>query len=245
MFIAGNWKMNGTVAEATALAQALVDGLPANAPTTAVFPPAVHLAAVGEVLQESPIFMGGQDCSGAEKGAHTGDISAAMLADIGARGVIIGHSERRTDHGETDAEIRQKVEAGLRAGLGVVLCVGETLAERESGAAQSVVREQLEGSLPKVFPSGSVVIAYEPVWAIGTGKVATVEDIASMHGMIRAWLGENRPELAQTFILYGGSVKPSNAAEIFALDEVGGALVGGASLKSDDFLGIIAAAMKA
>lgn len=244
MFIAGNWKMNGTVSEARALAGALVQGLPENAPTTAIFPPAIHLAAVGDVIQESSIFMGGQDCSSAANGAHTGDVSVAMLKDMGARGVIVGHSERRAEHGETDAVARRKVEAGLEAGLGVILCVGETLDERESGNAEAVVRAQLAGSLPTAFPGGSVVIAYEPVWAIGTGKVATVDDIASMHRMIRAWLGDNRPELAQTFILYGGSVKPSNAAEIFAVEDVGGALVGGASLKSEDFLGIIAAAMK-
>ena len=243
MFIAGNWKMNGTVAEAEALAQALVDGLPEGAPATAVFPPALHLGAVGKVLEGSKIFMGGQDCSGAEKGAHTGDISVSMLADMGARGVIVGHSERRTDHGESDADVLAKVKAGLSAGLGVVLCVGETLEERDRGRAEAVVREQLGGSLPTDFPAGSVVIAYEPVWAIGTGKVATLSDIAAMHGMIRSWLQDNRPEIAKTFILYGGSVKASNAAEIFATDEVGGALVGGASLKSDDFLGIIAAAM--
>lgn len=245
MFIAGNWKMNGTVAEAKTLAKALVDGLPDGAPTTAIFPPALHLSAVGDIIKDSPIFMGGQDCSGASNGAHTGDLSVQMLADIGARGVIVGHSERRTDHGETNAEILTKVEAGLDAGLGVVLCVGETLEERESGAAENVVRTQLEACLPASFSSGSVVIAYEPVWAIGTGKVATVDDISAMHSMIRGWLRENRPAIAETFILYGGSVKASNAADVFGAAEVGGALVGGASLKSDDFLGIIAAAMKA
>lgn len=244
MFIAGNWKMNGTVAEAQALAKALVDGLPEGAPTTAIFPPALHLTAVGDVIKDSPIFMGGQDCSGAPNGAHTGDLSVAMLADIGARGVIVGHSERRTDHSETNAEILAKVEAGMAAGLGVVLCVGETLDERESGEAENVVRTQLEECLPVSFDSGSVVIAYEPVWAIGTGKVATVDDISAMHSMIRGWLRENRPAIGETFILYGGSVKASNAADVFGADHVGGALVGGASLKSDDFLGIIAAAMK-
>jgi triosephosphate isomerase len=245
MFIAGNWKMNGTVTEARALAQALVDGLPSGAPRTAVFPPALHLSAVQDVLADSPIFAGGQDCSGAEKGAHTGDISASMLADIGARGVILGHSERRTDHGETNAEIRAKVQAGMDAGLGVVLCVGETLAEREAGTAEAVVRQQLAESLPEAITNTSLVLAYEPVWAIGTGKVATRDDISSMHAMIRAWLQENRPVIGQTLILYGGSVKPSNAEDVFAADEVGGALVGGASLKAEDFLGIIAAAMKA
>ena len=244
MFIAGNWKMNGTVEEAKTLARALVDGLPAGAPTTAIFPPALHMPAVGEIIKGSPIFMGGQDCSGADNGAHTGDLSVSMLADIGARGVIVGHSERRTDHGETNAEILSKVEAGMKAGMGVVLCVGETLEERESGEAENVVRSQLAACLPTEFTSGSVVIAYEPVWAIGTGKVATVDDISAMHSMIRNWLRENRPAIGETFILYGGSVKASNAADVFGADEVGGALVGGASLKSEDFLGIIAAAMK-
>ena len=245
MFIAGNWKMNGTVAEAQALAQALVNGLPEGAPATAIFPPALHLAAVSDVIKASPIFMGGQDCSGAENGAHTGDLSVAMLSDIGARGVIVGHSERRTDHGESNEAILAKVQAGQSAGLGVVLCVGETLEQRKSGDAETVVQSQLAACLPTTFASGSVVIAYEPVWAIGTGMVATVDDISAMHSMIRRWLQQNRPEIAETFILYGGSVKASNAAHVFGADEVGGALVGGASLKSDDFLGIIAAAMKA
>lgn len=245
MFIAGNWKMNGTVEEAKSLAKALVDGLPEGAPTTAIFPPALHLAAVKDVIDGSPIFMGGQDCSGAGNGAHTGDISVDMLADIGARGVIVGHSERRTDHEETNAAIRSKVQAGMDAQLGVVLCVGETLAEREGGQAEDVVRSQLAECLPEEITHSGLVIAYEPVWAIGTGKVATRDDISAMHRMIRSWLEENRPAIGKTFILYGGSVKPSNAEDVFAADEVGGALVGGASLKADDFLGIIAAAMKA
>ena len=245
MFIAGNWKMNGTVAEAQALAQALVDGLPAGAPRTAVFPPALPLSAVGEIIKDSPIFMGGQDCSSAASGAHTGDISVGMLADIGARGVLVGHSERRTDHGESNAEVLAKVQACLGASLGVVLCVGETLEQREAGEAEAVVRQQLDEGLPPKIENGGVAVAYEPVWAIGTGKVATVDDISAMHRMIRGWLQDNRPEIGDTFILYGGSVKASNAADVFAADEVGGALVGGASLKSEDFLGIIAAAMKA
>lgn len=245
MFIAGNWKMNGTVAQARDLAQALVNGLPDGAPATAIFPPAIHLAAVHDIIKDSPIFMGGQDCSSAENGAHTGDLSVAMLADIGARGVIVGHSERRTDHGESNEAILGKVKAAQSAGLGAVLCVGETLDERQSGRAETVVQSQLAACLPTTFDSGSVVIAYEPVWAIGTGMVATVQDISAMHSMIRQWLQSHRPEIADTFILYGGSVKAANAADVFGADEVGGALVGGASLKSDDFLGIIAAAMKA
>ncbi|MDG1413934.1 MAG: triose-phosphate isomerase [Alphaproteobacteria bacterium] len=245
MFIAGNWKMNGTVAQARVLAQALVNGLPDGAPATAIFPPAIHLAAVHDIIKDSPIFMGGQDCSSAENGAHTGDLSVAMLADIGARGVIVGHSERRTDHGESNEAILGKVKAAQSAGLGAVLCVGETLDERQSGRAETVVQSQLAACLPTTFDSGSVVIAYEPVWAIGTGMVATVQDISAMHSMIRQWLQAHRPEIADTFILYGGSVKAANAADVFGADEVGGALVGGASLKSDDFLGIIAAAMKA
>ena len=245
MFIAGNWKMNGTLDEARALARALAEQLPAGAPRTALFPPAPHLMAVLEEVADSPIFVGGQDCSPHPNGAHTGDVSAAMLVDLGARGVIVGHSERRTNHGETDAQVLAKVTAGMQAGIGVILCVGETLEQREAGQAEAVVRGQLAAGLPETLSGDAITIAYEPVWAIGTGKVATRDDISAMHRMIRAWLREHRPTLAETFILYGGSVKAANADDVFAAEEVGGALVGGASLKSDDFLGIITAAMNA
>ena len=245
MFIAGNWKMNGTLDQARALARALAEQLPAGAPTTALFPPAPHLTAVLEEVADSPIFVGGQDCSPHPDGAHTGDVSAAMLVDLGARGVIVGHSERRTNHGETDAQVLAKVTAGMQAGIGVILCVGETLEQREAGQAEAVVRGQLAAGLPETLSGDAITIAYEPVWAIGTGKVATRDDISAMHRMIRAWLREHRPALAETFILYGGSVKAANADDVFAAEEVGGALVGGASLKSDDFLGIITAAMNA
>ncbi|MAH87640.1 MAG: triose-phosphate isomerase [Kiloniella sp.] len=245
MFIAGNWKMNGTIEQARTLARQLANQLPTGAPTTALFPPAPHLSAVLAEVAESPIFVGGQDCSPHVQGAHTGDISAGMLADIGARGVIIGHSERRTNHGETDAEIHAKVSAAMRTGIGVILCVGETREQREAGEAEAVVRAQLAAGLPDPLSGNAVTVAYEPVWAIGTGKVATRDDISTMHRMIRAWLRAHQPPLAETFILYGGSVKAANADDVFAADEVGGALVGGASLKADDFLGIITAAMNA
>ncbi|CAI8366664.1 MAG: Triosephosphate isomerase [Rhodospirillaceae bacterium] len=160
MFIAGNWKMNGTLDEARALARTLVDQLPEGAPTTALFPPAPHLTAVLEEVADSPIFVGGQDCSPHPNGAHTGDVSAAMLVDLGARGVIVGHSERRTNHGETDAQVLAKVTAGMQAGIGVILCVGETLEQREAGQAEAVVRRQLAAGLPESLSGDAITIAY-------------------------------------------------------------------------------------
>jgi triosephosphate isomerase len=193
------------------------------------------------------IGVGAQDCHAAEGGAHTGDISAAMLKDSGAGFAIVGHSERRADHGETDADVKAKAEAALAVGLNAIVCVGETEAERDAGKAEAVVARQLEGSLPRgEGAAAKVTVAYEPVWAIGTGRTPTIDDIGAMHRAIRqrlnAFYGEDGAAIR---ILYGGSVKPENAAELLGADEVGGALVGGASLTAESFLGIVAAAHEA
>ena len=242
--IAGNWKMNGspTMASAllTALRTAAADG--SLGCDLLVCPPAILLATAAQTLQGSPVAIGGQDCHAKPSGAHTGDIAAAMLRAAGATHVILGHSERRADHAETDAQIRAKVEAALAAGLTAIVCVGESEAQRLAGQADAVVAAQLAGSLPDGF---SGVVAYEPVWAIGTGRTPTEADIAAMHAHIRAELVQRLgPAGAGLRILYGGSVKPSNAAALMALPEVGGALVGGASLLADDFLGIARAAKR-
>jgi triosephosphate isomerase len=197
-----------------------------------VCPPATLVAAVGEILAGSGVALGGQDCHALPKGAYTGDISAEMLADAGCSHVILGHSERRHGHGETNAEIRGKVVAATRAGLVTLLCVGETQAERQAGNAVAVVAAQFAGSIPDGIAAGRLIVAYEPVWAIGTGLSATLDDIAAMHAAIRARLAPDTP------ILYGGSVNPRNAADILGLADVDGALVGGASLVADDFWAI-------
>lgn len=236
--IAGNWKMNGTTAEAAALAEALRR---AAAPCDLlVCPPGTQLAAVAATLAGSPVMVGGQDCHQSPCGAHTGDIAATMLRDAGARWVILGHSERRAEHHESDATVRSKVGAAVAAGLTAVVCVGETEAQREAGHQTDVVAGQLAGSLPPGFQG---VVAYEPIWAIGSGKSATEADVEAMHAFIRSELVRLLPSGgAATRILYGGSVKPSNAAALLALPDVGGALVGGASLVAADFLAIAAAA---
>ena len=232
--IAGNWKMNGTAAEAAALSAALRDGVPGC--DMLVCPPATQLAAVAARLAGSPVAVGGQDCHWEPDGAHTGDISATMLRDAGATWVILGHSERRADHGETDEMVRQKVLAAAAAGLTAIVCVGETKDQREAGRQTEVVGWQLSGSLPDGFAG---VIAYEPVWAIGAGSSATEQDVQQMHGFIRSELLRQFPGTGGAMrILYGGSVKPSNAAALMALPDVGGALVGGASLVAADFLAI-------
>jgi triosephosphate isomerase len=237
--IAGNWKMHGTLREAAALAEAVragAAGLPAD---LLVCPPFLHVPTLA-AMPGGAVAVGGQDCHPAAKGAHTGDISAAMLRDAGATHVILGHSERRADHGETDALVRAKVEAALAAGLVPVVCVGETEAQRLAGEAEAVVEGQLAGSLPDGFAG---VVAYEPVWAIGTGRTPTEADIAAIHGTIRAALVGRFGAAGQgTRILYGGSMKPGNARPILALDNVDGGLVGGASLVAADFLAIAAAA---
>ncbi len=239
---AGNWKMNGTSAQ-LAEASALVLACPAPSVSVLICPPATLLARLSESFANSDIATGGQDCHAADTGAHTGDISAAMLADAGASHVILGHSERRTDHGETDADIRAKVEAAITASLTTIVCVGETEAEQKAGITLQVIADQLGRSLPDAVSAKTLVIAYEPIWAIGTGLVPTLDQIAGVHAFIRTHLvARFEAEIGEEItLLYGGSVKGSNAAEIFAVPHVNGALVGGASLKAADFVPIIAA----
>ena len=238
---AGNWKMNGT-GDSLAEIGALASAHPAPGCDVLICPPATLISRMAEAASGSAIAVGGQDCHANASGAHTGDTSAEMIAEAGGTHVIVGHSERRTDHGETDAAVRAKAEAAWRAGLIAVICVGETLEEREAGNTLSVVRGQVNGSAPGGATAANTVVAYEPVWAIGTGKVPTLEEIAEVHDDIRATLaGRFEDEASGMRLLYGGSVKPSNAAEIFAVSNVDGALVGGASLKAQDFGGIIAA----
>jgi triosephosphate isomerase len=234
--VAGNWKMNGRRADAIGLARAIADRARApHACELLVCPPATLLLPVGEALAGSDVKLGGQDCHAAPQGAYTGSISAEMLEDAGCTHVILGHSERRHGLGETDADVRAKAEAAWRAGLIAIVCVGETRGEREAGSAVAVVTGQLAGSIPEGAAADKLVIAYEPVWAIGTGLTPTNADIAEIHAAIRRHIP------AGTRILYGGSVNPKNAAEILALSEVDGALVGGASLKAEDFWAIAAA----
>ena len=238
--IAGNWKMNGLRTDGIARARAVAGGAGGLSCEFVVCPPATLLAPVAEVLSGSRIGLGGQDCHAKAKGAHTGDISAAMLADIGCTHVIVGHSERRADHGEDDAAVNAKAKAAHAAGLVAIVCVGESEAERDSGRTLAVVGGQVTGSLPAGATAADTVVAYEPVWAIGSGRTPTPEQIAEVHGHVRrtvaACLGQAAADAMR--LLYGGSVKPGNAAEILALADVDGALVGGASLAADDFLAI-------
>ncbi len=208
----------------------------------AVMPPATLVHPMAEAVKGSVIAVGGQDCHPHDSGAHTGDISAPMLRDAGATLVIVGHSERRTDHGEDNALVAAKAEAALRAGLEPVICVGETLAQREAGDTLAIIARQVAESLPDALDGRAFAVAYEPVWAIGTGLTPTLEQIAEVHGAIRRQLAERFSHGTTIPVLYGGSVKPSNAAAILALEDVGGALVGGASLKAADFSVIIHAA---
>lgn len=238
---AGNWKMNGMAASLSEVS-ALLAAHPAPKCDMLLCPPATLIAAMAQLAKGSALQVGGQDCHAKASGAHTGDLSAAMLADAGASHVILGHSERRADHGETDAMIHQKAEAALQAGLVAVVCVGETEAERNAGQTLAVVGAQLAASVPAGASAASLVIAYEPVWAIGTGRTPTLAEIAEVHAFLRAELTARfGADAAGMRLLYGGSVKPSNAAEIFALPHVDGALVGGASLKAIDFGAIVAA----
>ncbi|MEM7528249.1 MAG: triose-phosphate isomerase [Pseudomonadota bacterium] len=241
--VAGNWKMNGLAASRGEL-DALKEGLSDAAVDIVLCPPATLIAAFAVAAEGSAIAIGGQDCHAAASGAHTGDISAEMLADAGATAVILGHSERRADHHEDDRAVRAKVEAAWRAGLIAILCVGETEGERDAGRTLEVVTAQLRGSLLAGGSALSLVIAYEPVWAIGTGRTPTLAEIAEVHDHLRAQLSDllGEQEATAMRILYGGSVKPVNAAEIFALENVDGGLVGGASLKAADFSAIIEAA---
>ncbi len=239
--VAGNWKMNGLRASISEL-ERMIGG--ADSSITAVTdllicPPATLITAFAERAQGSKIGIGAQDCHAKQSGAHTGDLSAEMLRDAGALAIIVGHSERRTDHGEDDATVRAKAEAVLRAGLTAIVCVGETRAEREGGETLNVVTRQLSGSVPDTAGATNVVIAYEPVWAIGTGLTPTVADVAEVHGAIRNELARRFGSAAASMrILYGGSVKPENAKELLRTADVDGALVGGASLQAQDFLAI-------
>ena len=238
---AGNWKMNGTAAS-LAEVQALIAAQPAPACEMLLCPPATLISAMATVARGSALMVGAQDCHAKPSGAHTGDLSAPMLADAGASHVILGHSERRADHGETDAEVRAKAEAAQAAGLVAIVCVGETEAQRDAGETLAVIGAQIDGSVPTTSTAAHLVIAYEPVWAIGTGRTPTLSQIAEVHAFLRARLADHiGAQAAQVRLLYGGSVKPSNAAEIFALPDVDGALVGGASLKAADFAPIVAA----
>ena len=235
--VAGNWKMNGLRASAGELAKIVAAAPDLPRVELMVCPPATVIANFAAAARGSRVLIGGQDCHEQASGAHTGDISAEMLADAGASAVIVGHSERRRDHHETDALVRAKALAARRAGLLAIVCVGETRAEREAGNALSVVGGQLDGSLPD--GAANFVIAYEPVWAIGTGLTPTPADVAHMHRFIRERLGVGYGETAAAVrVLYGGSVSPANAAELLAVENVDGALVGGASLKAEQFLAI-------
>ena len=241
--VAGNWKMNGlsgSLVEIEAMRRA-ADAGEAGVAELLVCPPATLLAQAAAKLGGSRLALGAQDCSPEPSGAFTGDISAAMLEDAGAAYVIVGHSERRTHHHETDALVRAKAEAAMKAGLTPIVCVGETRAEREAGQQAAVVIRQLRGSLPRGATSETIVIAYEPVWAIGTGLTPTPRDVAVIHNGIRALLTEvGGPSAAKTRLLYGGSVNPANCHGLLTLDNVDGALVGGASLKAVEFLAIAA-----
>ncbi|WMS41315.1 triose-phosphate isomerase [Acuticoccus sp. MNP-M23] len=245
MLIAGNWKMNGDPNTLGEFGKMIARAPEAahNGVTLIVCPPAILTAKCAERATVSPLEIGGQDCHPEPNGAHTGDIAAEMLAACGATTVIVGHSERRADHGEDDALVAAKATAAQRAGLRAIVCVGETEAERDAGNAETVVNGQLAGSLPETLDPARLVVAYEPVWAIGTGRTPSTDDVAAMHAAIRKTLDARFPGAAVP-ILYGGSVKPSNAAELLAVPEVGGALIGGASLKADDFLAIALAAVK-
>jgi triosephosphate isomerase (TIM) len=239
--IAGNWKMNGLKASAAEFEAMLAGaGKVAAKADLLVCPPATLIAAFAERARNSKnLAFGAQDCHPKASGANTGDISAEMLADAGASAIIVGHSERRADHGESDMLVRQKAEATWRAGLTAIVCVGETRQQRDAGKTLDICHGQLDGSLPDGSRSGNLVVAYEPVWAIGTGLTPTAGDVEQIHGFIRELLTARfNAEGARMRILYGGSVKPSNSVELMAVANVNGALIGGASLKASDFLAI-------
>ncbi len=238
--IAGNWKMNGLLASAMPLAGELASKLSSTGPVSfdmLVCPPATLLESVNNVAMGTDLAVGGQDCHMAVSGAHTGDISAEMLKDIGCSHVIVGHSERRADHAEADEIVKVKAEAALAAGLIAIVCVGETEAERDKGIAIDVVAAQIAGSVPEGATAANTVVAYEPVWAIGTGRTPTSDEVQEVHAAMRQTLGGKigTEEAEKTRLLYGGSVKPSNAVELMGLADVDGALVGGASLSHADF----------
>ncbi len=243
--IAGNWKMNGSLAANEALVKAMLDGLGGAAPAAdvALCAPAPYLAQLRDLLQGSPIAWGAQDVSRHEQGAYTGEVSAAMLQDFGCRYAIVGHSERRQYHGETDALVAEKAKAALARGITPIVCVGETLAEREAGHTEEVVRRQLAAV---VHLCGhcitEIVVAYEPVWAIGTGKTATPEQAQQVHAVLRAQIAAASPHPERVPILYGGSMNAANAASLLAQPDIDGGLIGGASLKAADFLQIVSSA---
>jgi triosephosphate isomerase (TIM) len=241
--VAGNWKMNGLAAsltEAEKLKVALA-AKPAGCDVL-ICPPATLVAALAASMRGGPVGTGGQDCHAKASGAHTGDVSAEMLRDAGATAVIVGHSERRADHGESDAVVRAKAETAHRAGLIAIVCVGETIDQRKASETLKVVGGQLAGSVPDGATAANTVVAYEPVWAIGTGLTPTAADVAEVHAALRAQLVARFGAAGSAMrLLYGGSVKPSNAKELMSVTNVNGALVGGASLKADDFMGIIGA----
>jgi triosephosphate isomerase (TIM) len=236
--IAGNWKMNGLRADGLALAKGIVAGAGGRKAELLLCPPATLIALVGEAIKGSGVSLGAQDCHDAPSGPHTGDIAAPMLADLGCRYVIVGHSERRAAHGESDALVKAKAGAALAAGLVPIVCLGESEAERDRGEALAVVARQLAGSLPDGAAGSTVGVAYEPIWAIGTGRTPSNADIEAVHGHLRAELAKRFADAGSFRLLYGGSVKPSNCLDILALANVDGALVGGASLKAEDFLAI-------
>tara|TARA_R110000823_G_scaffold307678_3_gene430938 strand:- start:19339 stop:20085 length:747 start_codon:yes stop_codon:yes gene_type:complete len=241
--VVANWKMHGSRASVAALLGAVKSGPLVSSVEVAVCPAHVHLAQAVALCEGTAISVGAQDCSHASSGAHTGEVSAAMLADVGCRWVILGHSERRQQHAESDALVATKMSVAVAAGLAPILCVGETLEQRESGEAEAVVAAQLHAVLASQTDLSGLAIAYEPVWAIGTGLTATPEQAQSMHTFIRARLGEIDSLQSQPVrILYGGSVKAANAAQLFAEPDIDGALVGGASLIAEEFIAIAAAA---
>lgn len=236
---AGNWKMNGLSSDLGEINR-LIAAIGAPKCQVLVCPPATLIDRMSILALDTPLQVGGQDCHAKTSGAHTGDVSAAMLANAGATHVIVGHSERRADHGETDADVLAKAQAVLDQGMTAIVCVGETETQRDAGETLAVIGAQLAGSLPDGCTADTVVVAYEPVWAIGTGRTPTLEQITEVHGFMREELAA-RFAGAHFTLLYGGSVKPTNAAEIFALSHVDGALVGGAALKAADFAPIVAA----
>ena len=243
--IAGNWKMNGLAADARALACGVADWYADNGKGLAeviLCPPFIHIAQVAELAKD--LGVGGQDCHAKAAGAHTGDIAPAMLKDAGCTHVILGHSERRTDHLETDAQVAAKAVAAIEAGLVSIICVGETLDQREAGQTEQVITAQILGSVPATATAVNAIIAYEPVWAIGTGKVATPDQAQDVHASIRATLAKHlgAQAAADMRILYGGSMKPDNAEALLALPDVDGGLIGGAALKVVDFTAVIATA---
>jgi len=241
--IAGNWKMNGQSADGLSLSAALAQNMKeASDPVfdMVVCPPFTLVAGVGETLADSAIALGAQDCHANEKGAHTGDISTAMLKDLGCRFVIVGHSERRADHGETDADVKAKAAVTQDSGLCAIICIGETEEQRDAGQTFDVVKTQLSGSLPEGATAANTVIAYEPVWAIGTGRTPSLEEVQEVHALMRSELSQavGEDQASGIRLLYGGSMKPENALDLMALADVDGGLIGGASLKAEDFWAI-------